>query len=69
MKMDLALNKLQRLICHKTQPAHTHTHVWESPSGLIAKVLGYDLEVSEFELVVVLCSFSFWERYEHSVMG
>ena len=27
--MDLALNNLQRLICHKTQPINQPTNLWK----------------------------------------
>ena len=38
---DLALNNLQGLICHETQP---------TSSGVMANVLNYNIVVSEFDL-------------------
>ena len=41
-KKDLALDNLQRLICHKSKPNQTH--------GVVANVLDCDITVSEFEI-------------------
>ena len=63
-KMDLALNNLQWLICHKTKrnqtnnnPSYLELHVtsWfkqftrESPRDVVINILDYDMNGSEFE--------------------
>ena len=37
IKMDLALNNLQSLICHKTQPTNQPT-LWNAPSAYFLKL-------------------------------
>ena len=61
-KIDLALNNLQRLICHKTQEAnqpekkHRHSRIsgygpkGGCPRGVMLKAMYCGIVVSEFEL-------------------
>ena len=52
--MDLALNNLQRLTCHKTQqtkPNQTIKFEWGSSNGLMANMLDCNLQVNGFKLL------------------
>ena len=63
--MDLVLNNLQMLICHKIQTSkyqmlhalhvhtlytHIHIDIWRNPRGVVANILNKDTKVSEFKL-------------------
>ena len=49
-KMDLALNNLQRLICHKTQQIYSYTKVVELPGYLtLVRQSVEEKENSEFK--------------------
>ena len=45
--MDLALNNLQMLICHKTEPTNQYSHGHDMTQGLFSKQSLSDLN-SEF---------------------
>ena len=62
--MDLALNNLQWLICHETQ--HNNKPI-KSPSGVIANMLDYELELqSYYRTDILVKSMSF---LIHVIMG
>ena len=47
-KGDLALNNLQGLIYHKTQPNQTYIIYGGSPTSVVANILDCDFVVSKF---------------------
>ena len=47
--MDLALNNLQRLICHKTHQTKPRG-VWGCPRGVMVKAMNCGIVVREFVL-------------------
>ena len=49
--MDLALNSLQRLICHKTKPNQTKPKITRGcPRGVMVKAMACGIVVREFVL-------------------
>ena len=70
--MDLALNNLQRLICHKTKPTKSNLQQYNlledtKEEIVMIKALDCNIKVSEFELQLYYC-LHFWTNTYGKVM-